>query len=102
MKQKLVELMSQIGFGRIEQLVVRGGEPVFDPPPRVTREFRFGPQPAADRRPIAGTGALKNATHEVLAALASIGDGTVDFIEVRHGLAFRMVTAVSPTRERLP
>ena len=36
-RQRLIGLMQEIGFGRIENLDLVGGEPVFDPPPRVTR-----------------------------------------------------------------
>ena len=41
-KQQLIELMQQVHFGRIEQLRVCDGEPVFDPPPRVVRQVVFG------------------------------------------------------------
>src|SRR5690606_18075673 len=37
-----VGLLSDIGFGAVEELVVRGGEPCPEPPPRVIRERRFG------------------------------------------------------------
>lgn len=32
-RRRLLELMQEINFGRIEGLAVRGGEPVLDPPP---------------------------------------------------------------------
>ena len=32
-RQKLLRLMQSVNFGRIEQLRVSGGEPVFAPPP---------------------------------------------------------------------
>ena len=38
----LVELMQRLGFGRIEGLRVRDGDPVLDPPPQVIREHKFG------------------------------------------------------------
>jgi hypothetical protein len=41
-RRRLVELMAQINYGRIESLQVRDGEPVFDPPPTVVRLFVFG------------------------------------------------------------
>jgi len=31
-RRRLVELMQEINYGRIERLEVRDGEPVFDPP----------------------------------------------------------------------
>jgi len=41
-RRRLVELMQEINYGRIERLEVRDGEPVFDPPPIVLRLFLFG------------------------------------------------------------
>ena len=41
-RKRLVELMQEINYGRIEGLHVRDGEPVFDPPPTVMRLFLFG------------------------------------------------------------
>ena len=41
-RRQLLELMQRHNFCRIENLEVRGGEPVFDPAPRVTREIKIG------------------------------------------------------------
>src|SRR2546421_12875236 len=41
-RRRLLELMQRIYFGRLEGLSVHAGEPAFDPPPRVTREHKFG------------------------------------------------------------
>jgi hypothetical protein len=43
--------MQRLNFGRIENLHVRGGEPVFDPAPRVSKKLKIGgendPRPEA-------------------------------------------------------
>ena len=39
---RLVDLMQRLNFGRIEDLHVLNGEPLFDPPPRVFRDVRPG------------------------------------------------------------
>ncbi len=41
-QRRLVELMLELNFGQIEILRVIDGEPCFDPPPRIVREFVFG------------------------------------------------------------
>ena len=46
-RARLLELMQALNFGRIEQLSVAGGEPAFDPPPKVSRELRFGAENGA-------------------------------------------------------
>ncbi len=41
-RRRLIELIQGVNYGRIENLEVRDGEPVFDPPPTVVRLFLFG------------------------------------------------------------
>ena len=41
-RRKLLEVMQDINFGRIEGLQVREGEPVFDPMPTMLSLFLFG------------------------------------------------------------
>ncbi len=41
-RKRLVELMQEINYGRIENLQIRDGEPVFKPPPTMLREYLFG------------------------------------------------------------
>ena len=51
---RLVEMMQQKNFCRIENLHIRAGEPVFDPHPRVVREVKLGGENSS--RPEAGIG----------------------------------------------
>ena len=87
---RLVELMQEINFGRIEYLVIRGGQPMFYPPPRVVREVKFGgengPRPEATKADFA----LKAEVRELFAQMEAMCDGTVRCIEVKHGLPFKM------------
>ena len=89
-QRHLVELMQRLNFGRIEDLQVRGGEPVFDPAPRVVRKLKIGgengPRPETTRDDFL----LKQQSLEMLEAIAQLGDGEVRVIEVKHGLAFAM------------
>jgi len=88
--ERLVRLMQELNFGQVRDLVVRDGEPVFDPPPRVVREVKFGgengPRPEAAKADFA----LKVQVRELFAQLEALGDGLVECIEVKHGLPFRM------------
>ena len=90
--QRLVDLMTELGFGQIEHLLVRGGTPQFQPLPRVVREIKFGERQAAPAR-MPTDACPKRHVVELIAALARIGDGIVERLEVRHGLPFRMVVA---------
>ena len=50
-RRRLLRLMQQLNFGRIEQLTIRRGEPVLEPMPRLVVEYKFagenGPRPEA-------------------------------------------------------
>jgi len=89
-RRRLLELMQEINFGRIEGLAVRGGEPVLDPPPRVVREIKFGGENGPRRELGSGDFALKAQAVEFFTHLSRLGDGTVEILEIKHGLPFRM------------
>jgi len=89
-KGRLVEMMQQLNFGRIEDLVVRRGEPVHHPPPRMVREVKFcaenGPRPEAAKQDFT----LKAQVRALFAQMNAVGDGVIARIEVKRGLPFRM------------
>lgn len=90
LQRRLVEVMQGVNFGRIENLVVEGGEPVLDPPPRVVREVKFGgengPRPELHARDFA----LKAQVVQLFEELERMGDGVVESVEIQNGLPFRM------------
>ena len=85
-----MELMQQLCFGRIENLTIHAGEPTFDPPPKVSREFKFGPENARQLGP-SDDFVLKSHFNELFDHLEQIGDGSIAVLEIRHGLPFRLV-----------
>jgi hypothetical protein len=89
----LLELMQSVNFGRIEGLSVLNGDPVLAPPPRVVREVKFGgengPRPELD----AGNFLLKAQVVELFEQFDRLGDGTIEVLEIKHGLPFRMLVA---------
>ena len=92
-RKRLVEMMATLNFGRIERLAVRGGDPVLDPPPRTVREVKFGGENGP--RPEAGAVdfLLKAQVVDLFRHLDGLADGTVEVLEVKHGLPFRMLIA---------
>ena len=87
---RLVDLMQRLNFGRIEDLHILNGEPLFDPPPRVFRDVRpgrvNGPRPEAGKADFD----LKVEVIDLFVHLEAVGDGVIERIEVQHGLPFRM------------
>lgn len=89
--QRLVETMQRLNFGRIEGLAVRGGLPAFSLPCRVIRDIKIGgdngARPEVDQRDFV----LKDSVVELFEHFAELGDGTVEVLEVRHGLPTKLV-----------
>jgi hypothetical protein len=90
-RQRVVEIMQRLNFGTIEGLQIRAGEPIFDPPPRITKDIKLGgenrPRPELSRTDFA----LKNQVAELFDHLSHIDEGSAATIEVKHGLPFRLV-----------
>jgi len=87
-RKRLVELMQRINFGRIEGLVVRGGEPLFDPLPRVVRTVKIGGDNGPRPEVRSADFDLKRDAVEFFEHLERLGNGVVRCIEVKHGLPF--------------
>jgi hypothetical protein len=85
-EQQLVELLQDIDFGRVEELNIRDGKPVFQPPPRAIATLKM----QAEQRNRDGTRlrdfSLKQSVVLLLLLMRQIGDGKILLIEVRHGL----------------
>ncbi len=92
-RARLLEMMQALNFGRIEHLCIAGGEPAFHPPPKVSRELKFGGENGARPELSLGDFVLKAEVRELFDAITEIRDGVIERIEVRHGLPFRMVVA---------
>lgn len=90
-RRRLLELFQQVNFGRVEQLPVVNGEPQLDPPPRVVREIKFGGENGPRPELGASDFVLKSQVVELFRFFDQLGNGTIDAIEVKHGLPFRMI-----------
>ncbi len=88
--ERLLKLMQEINFGRIEQLKVRAGQPVLEPLPRIVREHKFGSDngPRDERR--LEDFFLKEQVVELFDELERLRDGVVDVLTVKHGIPFNM------------
>ena len=95
-KQRLLRLFQAVNFGRVEDLEIRNGEPGFSPAPRVFVELKLDasncsrPELRLDRFP------LRDQVERFFNQIARLNEGTVEVIEVRHGLPFRMIIEAMP------
>jgi hypothetical protein len=88
---RLVEVMQALNFGRIERLVIAGGQPVLHPPPRIVREIKFGAENGPRPEVSAEDFALKAQVIELFNSLDELRDGVVEALEIKHGLPFHML-----------
>lgn len=90
-RQRLLEWMQDLNFGEFQGLVVKNGDPVLDPPPRIVVEHRFGAAengPRPERQ--VDDFSLKMQVIELLRYFDQLANGTIDILQVKHGLPVRM------------
>jgi hypothetical protein len=92
-RRRLVELMQDVNYGRIEGLNVRDGEPELEHTPIVMRDIVFGkvnaPNPARGRDDFA----LKDQIVELFDLFDRERSVTVESLVVQNGLPVRMTVA---------
>lgn len=85
-ERRLIRLLSDVNFGRIENLQIRAGQPIFQPSPQVIQTRKMG----SPRGPREEAGLedfwLKQPVVDLLATIREIGDGEILTITLMHGL----------------
>ena len=92
-RKRLIELMQEIHFGRLEGLVVRNGEPVLDAALRVTREVVFGKDNAAHPARMLADFELKEPLLELFRFFDRERSMRIDSLVLQNGLPVRMSLA---------
>ncbi|MEN9556810.1 MAG: hypothetical protein RLZZ536_298 [Planctomycetota bacterium] len=90
-RHRLLVMLQQINFGRIEGLVVRDHQPVFNPPPTVIREVKFGGDNSPRPELATDDFALKSQVVELFKHLDQHPSCHIETLEIKHGLPFRML-----------
>jgi len=92
-----VDLLQDLNFGRIEGLHVRGGEPTFEPAPRIVQKLKMGGENGPRPESTLDDFWLKHQVVEMFDVIAGIGEGQVLAIDVKNGLPFSL-EVVHPSR----
>lgn len=91
-QRRLVELMQDINFGRISDLPIKNGEPIFLADTVIEREIKLGgqngPRPEQAREDFD----LKQEVIVMLDHFSGIENGCIACLEIKHGLPFLMRT----------
>jgi hypothetical protein len=91
-QRSLVDLMHVHQFGRIENMPVRDGEPIFNSDVKVVRVARLGGGSDAAQVTRAVEFELKRQVRDLFEELERLREGTVIRLEFRHGLPFLLET----------
>lgn len=90
-RRRLVELMQQVNFGRLEGVRVCDAEPVLDPQPGIVREIKFGGDNGPRPELATDDFALKSQVVEMFNHLDQYPNCHIETLEIKHGLPFRML-----------
>ena len=93
--------MEELGFGRFEQLQIRGGELVLNPWPVTVLDIKFAAKAAADSA-APGNAKLRPQVAEFFEYVRDVATGEIRELQVRHGLPFSMEIAMAGARSRTP
>lgn len=86
-QRRLIRLMQQVGFGRIEQVAIHAGEVDWSVRPKVTQTVKLASSVvSATRSPLTETTTLKSEWVELLLHIMQMGEGVVTCVHVAHGL----------------
>jgi hypothetical protein len=85
-----VEIIEALGFGAIEQLLIRGGLPCYEPEPRIVQAIKLDSAP--ERQPDRSNAnlTLKIEFERLFEQLNQLHEGVVD-VEIRHGAPSRLI-----------
>ena len=89
-RRRLVELMQEVNYGRIERLEVRELEPVFKPPPRVVRQIVFGKDNGPNARRATDGFTLKKKVAELFEVFDRERSLSIRELVIENGLPVRM------------
>jgi hypothetical protein len=88
-QRRLLELMQELNFGRIENLFIERGDPWFEPAPRIVQKFKIGsgengPRPEG----LLEDFWLKRQVIDLFELLTRVNTGKVLTLDVKNGLPF--------------
>lgn len=86
--RQLIDRMESLGFGSLHGVVIRDGDPVLDPKPRIIRERKY-PNDNLPRTPRTVEAVLREQVVELIGYCRQLGNGVIETLEVKHGLPFR-------------
>jgi hypothetical protein len=100
-RKRFLRLLQAVNFGKIESLVVRNGEPLLTPKPRILRSIRFGGRVGSRPEVRLEDFALKRQVTELFQHFDRLQNGRIASLDVKDGLPCHMVVEEHGTEEGL-
>lgn len=88
--RRLLHLINNIGFGRVENLVVSGGEPRVGPETAVIREVKLGSRRPHPRAHLDDEVLAAGQVVALFECFTQVGNGVIESLEIQYGLPFRV------------
>jgi hypothetical protein len=85
--------MQRVNFGQIRNLDIRDGEPQWTGRVTVTRDIKLGSRENARPEVTLSDFLLREQVVELFEQFDNIHDATIEVLEIRHGLPFRLLVA---------
>ena len=89
-RRRLLDIMRGMGYGRIENLTIRTGEPVINKSLRLVHEKLLGKKVKSRILPPPADSELKAQQIELFACFDQMQDGLVPILKVQDGLPFQL------------
>jgi hypothetical protein len=97
-ERALLEMIRALGFGQIEFLRIRAGEPVVEPWPTVVRDLKLGVDRHEPRTTAEPEFELKREAADLFEYTREVEDGEIRTLVVRHGLPLSMEIELAGSR----
>lgn len=97
--RELLGMIHRLYYGSIHNLRIRNGEPVFDPAPRLVKEFKLGSEDSLRLERDGRSLRPREQVQDLVKRLDEVRDGIVT-LEVKHGLPFRLIVEVPATAKK--
>lgn len=89
-KQKLVEMMQEVAFGRITDLQVKDGEPFFTPSTKINRKVLFGKERNVKPTRYSENFILKEQVQQLFDTMEQDKTFTINELVIGNGLPLNM------------
>ena len=94
-QRRLLQIMREHRFGRVENMRVQAGQPVLDASLKIVRVVRLGAEGSPTHFPIGDEFELKQCVLDLFEELTTLRNGTIVKLEFRHGLPCLLETMPS-------